>query len=122
MNPYKQLGDYEPFNLFGVHAMVFESFKKVACAGIDGRTKSESTDVKEAIYSLNRAIEQRESVEEDFSKTINFEFINHDDVINHYRVCFGDSGRLDAAKHILLFCKTNNVGHLKDAVTILEHL
>lgn len=120
-NPYKELGEYEPFNLFGLYAMVFEAFKKVTCAGIDGRVKSERKDIEEAIYTLRRAIEQRENVEEDFN-VVNFAPVDVDKAIAKYKEVFGDSKRLDAARHILLFCKTNHVGHLKDALVILEYL
>lgn len=67
-NPYKALGEYEPFNLFGLHAMVFEAFKKVTCAGIDGRVKSESKDIHEAIYTLRRAIEEHDKNQTEFDK------------------------------------------------------
>jgi hypothetical protein len=60
-NPYKELGQYEPFNLFGIDFMLAEAFKKVMCAGINGRAKDFQTDIKEAIYSLTRALECKQT-------------------------------------------------------------
>ncbi len=115
-NPYKELGSFEPFALFGLQSMVFEAFKKATCAGIAGRVKSEKKDIEEAVYTLRRAVIQCSE-----AKHLDFNF-DVDGIINHYRAVFGDSKRLDAARHILLFCKTNNPGHLKDAIVILEHV
>lgn len=119
-NPYKELGSFEPFALFGLQSMVFEAFKKVTCAGIAGRVKSEKKDIEEAIYTLRRAVIQCEEIEEDFAAMWWLNDIEA--IINHYRAVFGESKRLDAARHILLFCQTNNPGHLKDAIVILEHV
>lgn len=61
INPYQQLGaEFDPFGVaikFNLPFPLAEAFKKFACAGIDGRVKSKEQDIKEAIYSVNRAIE-----------------------------------------------------------------
>lgn len=61
INPYQKLGkEYDPFgvaNMFNLPFCLAEAFKKLACAGIDGRIKSKDQDVKEAVYSVKRAIE-----------------------------------------------------------------
>jgi len=117
INPYKELGDFEPFNLVPDFA-VLSAFKKTACAGISGRAKSEKQDIEEAIFALKRAIDASDNC--GYICTIGMSYAAHE-VIVKYRAVFGDSLRLDAAKLILLFVETNNSGYLKDAVSLLQH-
>jgi hypothetical protein len=53
LNPYQQLGEYDPFgvaNMFGLPFSLAEAFKKITCAGIDGRLKTAKKDYDEAVY------------------------------------------------------------------------
>ena len=118
-NPYQNLGEFSPFNLFP-EMRIGEAFKKITCAGIDGRKKSAKQDVKEAIYTLNLIINDTLDYHGELLK------LNVDDLraINqrYFEVLTMTPEQIEAAKMVLKYCKSNNVGYLKDAVMVLNDL
>jgi len=59
LNPYKDY-KYDPFEvsrLLNIVGAPFEAFKKIACAGIDGRKKDTYQDLIEAVFIVERIID-----------------------------------------------------------------
>ena len=120
MNPYKQLSELDPFALFGIAAPCFEAFKKIACAGIEGRTKTEKQDLAEAIFTIERIIKDSENDTVDvFLVKIKADI---DRIMARYIEVFGDSERMTAARMVLDFVATNNVEYLERALILVRKL
>jgi len=120
MNPYKQLAEFDPFAIFGIAAPCFEAFKKIACAGIEGRTKSEQQDLLEAIDTIERIIKDAENdiVDVFLVKTKS----DIDRVMARYIEVFGDSERMSAARMVLDFVATNNTEYLERTLILVRKL
>ena len=119
MNPYKQLYPIDPFGIFPQLACG-EAFKKIACAGIEGRTKSEKQDLEEAIFTIERIIKDAENdtVDVFLVKTQ----ADIDRIMARYIQVFGDSPRMNAAKMVLDFVATNNTEYLERALILVRKL
>jgi len=118
-NPYKELGEFSPFNLFP-EMRPGEAFKKITCAGINGREKSAKRDIQEAIYTLNLIINDTLNYHGELIKLSNEDLraINQ----RYSEVLDMTPEQTEAARMVLKYCRTNNVGYLKDAVTVLNDL
>lgn len=129
INPYKKLGKkFDPFgvaNIFNLPFCLAEAFKKLACAGIDGRTKTAERDVKEAIYSIKRAIEYFNDGDlffKDEKKSTQFEKI--DVVKKKYNEILGlsieNSIEFRCAIYILIFSIDRDDMSLNAAIRLLS--
>jgi hypothetical protein len=119
MNPYKQLYPIDPFGIFPQLACG-EAFKKIACAGCDGRVKTEQQDLLEAIDTVERIIKDTDNdvVDVFLVKTD----ADIDRIMRRYIEVFGDSQRMTAARLLLEFVATNNVEKLERCLTLLKKL
>ena len=123
MNIYEKLGEYEPFNFLGVNFMTDEAFKKTLCAGIEGRTKNRATDIKEAIYSLKRAIVAVENGDLYTGKAANISSLEIAECLSRYQSVYNTNiHQLNAARMILFFMQNSNSTYLKDAIVCLSSL
>ena len=123
MNIYEKLGEYEPFNFLGVNFMTDQAFKKTLCAGIEGRTKNRATDIKEAIYSLKRAIVAVENGDLYTGKASNISSLEIAACLSKYQSVYNTNiHQLNAARMILFFMKNSNSAYLKDAIVCLSSL
>ena len=122
LNPYHELTElYDPFGIFGVQSILFESFKKIMFAGCDGRKKGRKRDLKEAKYSIERAVRVIEKeglsgkvewIDADFIKVLSAKY---------ERVVMNEL-QLKCGIMILEFCKTDDVTLLKIAVDDIDRL
>ena len=118
-NPYQNLGEFSPFNLFP-EMRIGEAFKKITCAGIDGRTKPVKQDIKEAIYTLNLIINDTLNYKSALSNVSAYELVN---IHRHYlEVLNMLPKQAEAANLVLKYCWSDNIGYLKDAVMVLNDL
>ena len=119
-NPYHKLGsDNDPFavsNKFSLPMCLGEAFKKLMCAGINGRLKSVSQDYKEATYSIQRAIDDLSKYS--LQKTSSVHKVH--DVIGVYRDAFPNINEqaVEAAKSILFFAVYGQVHYLEAALVL----
>jgi len=116
-NPYKQLGEYDPFgvaNIFGLPFSLAEAFKKLTCGGIDGRLKTAKQDYKEAVYSIERAIKDVSRYQ--LKNTAKAELIT--DVMGKYVAVFSYNNldALIAARYILSFSIIGDLSQLESAL------
>ncbi len=122
LNPYQELTElYDPFGIFGIQSILFESFKKIMFAGCEGREKSRKRDLKEAKYSIERAIRMIE--EQGVSGKV--EWIDTDYIRllrSKYSGVVTDKAQFEAGLMILEFCKTDDVTLLKIAVDDIDRL
>ena len=120
-NPYKALGVFEPFSFLGINFMVDEAFKKVLCAGMSGRLKSTKQDLKEAVYSLERAIKASHNGEVYSGKATQYKTSDINNCMAAYEsILKTPEKQLAAARMILIFMQSNNPLHLKDAIEALS--
>jgi len=113
LNPYHELTElYDPFGIFGIQSILFESFKKIMFAGCDGRKKSRKRDLKEAKYSIERAIRMIEEqgvngkiewIDADFIKVLSVKYIT----VTHNGIQFM------WGMELLEFCRTGKIKKLK---------
>jgi hypothetical protein len=122
LNPYHELTElYDPFGIFGVQSILFESFKKIMFAGYSGRKKSRKRDLKEAKYSIERAVRQIET--ESVSGKIDWISRDYIELLHKkYTEVIKDELQLRTGLIILDFCNTGNVAMLKIAITNLEQM
>ena len=123
INPYVLLGEgYDPFGIAVRAGLMFplaEAFKKFACAGIDGRAKSQDQDIKEAKYSVKRALKY---IEQGYLGKLNYTFVSIDlnDVRGKYAEVFGQGyirrHSFQCALGILMYANSGNVEYLKKIV------
>lgn len=125
INPYQQLGkDFDPFGIaikFNLPFPLAEAFKKLACAGIDGRIKSKEQDVKEAIYSIKRAIEYHQ--DDRFIISSDSTLMDIDIIKEKYNSVLSnkiDERLLSHAIYILWFAIDDDVQWLDDIIFDLE--
>ena len=122
LNPYHELTElYDPFGIFGVQSILFESFKKIMFAGCDGRKKSRKRDLKEAKYSIERAIMVIEK--EGLSGKV--EWINADSIRilrGKYSSVVTDKLQFETGIMVLEFCNTEAIALLRDVVRFLKQM
>ena len=117
MNPYKKLGNNDPFgvaNQFNLPFCLAEAMKKLLCGGISGRKKSAEQDYREAIFSIERGITD---ISKYFlQKTATVERIHA--TMKLYAEVFPDANTYahEAAKHILFFSRSGCIEHLKNSL------
>jgi len=115
LNPYQKLGvEFDPFgiaNKFNLPFCLAEAFKKLACAGIDGRVKAKEQDIKEAIYSVKRAIDYFNN--DSFEINTNCTYVDVKEVKGKYIDAFNfDSKKccyLNLAIYILCFAVDKDI-------------
>ena len=123
INPYILLGkDFDPFGISVRAGLMFplaEALKKFACAGIDGRSKSSDQDIKEAKYSVSRAIEY---IEQGYLGKLNYTFVSMDlnEVRGKYAEVFGQGyikrHSFQCALGILMYANSGNIDYLKKII------
>ena len=122
LNPYHELTElYDPFGIFGVQSILFESFKKIMFAGCDGRKKGRKRDLKEAKYSIERAVRIIEK--EGLSGKI--EWINADYIMilrGKYSGVVTDKLQFETGIMVLEFCNTEAIALLRDVVRFLKQM
>ena len=122
LNPYHELTElYDPFGIFGIQSVLFESFKKVMFAGCSGRKKGRKRDLKEAKYSIERAIRiiekegvsgKIEWIDADYIKLLN----------DKYSAVIANEFQLKCGMMILEFCYTVDVTLLKSVVDYIQQM
>ena len=122
LNPYQELTElYDPFGIFGVQSILFESFKKIMFAGCDGRKKGRKRDLKEAKYSIERAVRVIEK--EGLSGKV--EWINADYIRilrGKYSGVVTDKLQFETGIMVLEFCNTEAIALLRDVVRFLKQM
>ena len=120
-NPYQVLGKFEPFNFLGIGFMLDEALKKVLCAGMEGRKKTAEQDLKEAVYSLKRAIKASAEGDVYLGKASSYTLIDISELIGVYGVTLRTPlKQLNAAQLILIFMQNGNRLLLRDAIEALR--
>ena len=113
LNPYHELTElYDPFGIFGIQSILFESFKKIMFAGCDGRKKSRKRDLKEAKYSVERAIRMIE--EQGVSGKIEWIDADYINLLSAKYIAVTHNGiQFALGMELLEFCRTGKIKELK---------